>query len=128
MVTKAEEVADGGEDGMRVGVVRLGDGRADGGAGVVEELVLEAGGHVGNGLAVSRAEVGAIGKQGGELALANLVGMVAQLLEEGAGRLLVAEQGVTGGGFSLDDQEGRIDALLATTEVLLSLARRSSTW
>ena len=47
-------MADGGEDGVGVVVMRFGDGRADGGAGVVEELVLEAHGHAGDGLAVGR--------------------------------------------------------------------------
>ena len=121
MVAQAEEVADGGEDGVGVGVVGLGDGRADGGAGVVEELVLEAVGHVGDGFTVGGAQIGTIGEEGGQLALANLVGVVAQLLEEGAGRFLVAEQGIAGGGFSLDDQESRIDPLLTALEVLLGL-------
>ena len=37
MVAQAEEVANGGEDGVGMVVMRFGDGRADGGAGVVEE-------------------------------------------------------------------------------------------
>ena len=41
-------------------------------------------GHVGDGLAVGVAQVGAIGEEGGQLALADLVGVVAQLLEQGA--------------------------------------------
>ena len=57
-------------------------------------------------------EVGAGGEQGGQLALADLVGVVAELLEQGAGGLLVAEQGITGRGLALDDQECGIDPFL----------------
>ncbi len=52
MIAQAEQVADGGEDGVGMVVMRFGDGRADGGAGVVEKLVLESHGHVGDGLTV----------------------------------------------------------------------------
>src|SRR3954464_16094658 len=73
VVAEAEEVADGGEDGGGVGVVGLGGGRADRGAGVVEELVLEAGGHVGDGLAVGGAQGGAGGGGGGPAPPAGVV-------------------------------------------------------
>ena len=63
MVAQAEEVADGGEDGVGMAVMRFGDGRADGGAGVVKELILEPHRHVGNGLAVGFAEVGVGGEE-----------------------------------------------------------------
>src|SRR5208337_92969 len=72
VVTQAEEVANGGEDGVGMVVMKFGDGRADGGAGVVEELILEPHRHVGNGLAVGFAQVGVGGEEGGQLALAEL--------------------------------------------------------
>ena len=58
-VAQAEEVADGVEDRVGVVVVRLGGGRADGGAGVVEELVLEPHHRVRDRLAVGVAQVAA---------------------------------------------------------------------
>ena len=92
MVAQAEEVANGGEDGVGMVVVRFGHGRADGGAGVVEELILEPHRHVGYGLAVGFAQVGVGGEEGGQLALAELIGVVAKLLQQGAGGLLMAHQ------------------------------------
>ena len=121
MVAQAEEVANGGEDGVGMVVMRLGDGRADGGAGAVEELVLEPHRHVGNGLAVGFAQVGVGGEEGGQLTLAELIGVVAELLQQGAGGLLMAHQGAAGGGLALDDQKGWIDALLPPQTVLIGL-------
>ena len=88
---------------------------------MVEELVLEPHRHVGDGLAVGFAQVGTGGEEGGQLALAELIGVVAKLLQQGAGGLLVAQQGVAGGGLALDDQKGWIDALLPPQAVLLGL-------
>src|SRR4051812_45749817 len=80
VVAQAEEVADGVEDRMGLVVVGLVQGGADGGAGVVEELVLEPRGHVGDRLAVGLGEARAGGEEGGQLALADLVGVAADLL------------------------------------------------
>src|SRR5271166_4011509 len=102
-------------------VVRFGHGRADGGAGVVEELILEPHRHVGYGLAVGFAQVGMGGEEGGQLALAELIGVVAKLLQQGAGGLLMAHQGAAGGGLAFDDQKGWIDALLPPQAVLIGL-------
>ena len=68
--------------GMRMVVVRLGYGRANRGPGVVEKLVLQAYGHVRDRLTVLLGQIRPGGEKGAELALANLVGMVAQLLEK----------------------------------------------
>ena len=79
------------ENGMRVVVVVvwLGDRRADRSPGMVEELVLQSRSHVCYRLAVLFGKVGPRGKQGTQLALANLIGVIAQLLEEEAGIALV---------------------------------------
>src|SRR5271157_2291360 len=121
VVTQAEEVANGGEDRVGMVVMKFGDGRADGGTGVVEELILEPHCHVGNGLAVGFAQVGVRGEEGGQLALAELIGVVAELLQQGAGGLLMAHQGAASGGLALNDQKGRIDALLPPQTVLIGL-------
>ncbi len=63
------------------------------GAGVVEELVLEAEHGMGDVVALARAEVGLAGDQGVELALAGGVGVVAELAEDRAGVGPVAEGG-----------------------------------
>jgi hypothetical protein len=79
------------ENGMRVVVVVvwLGDRRADRSPGMVEELVLQSRERVCDGLAILVGKVGPGGKQGTQLALANLIGVIAQLLEEQAGIALV---------------------------------------
>ena len=126
VVAQAEEVANGGEDGVGMVVMRFGHGRADGGAGVVEELILEPHRHVGYGLAVGFAQVGVGGEEGGQLALAELIGVVAKLLQQGAGGLLMAHQGAAGGGLAFDDQKGWIDALLPPQAVLIGLGTQDN--
>ena len=78
-IAQAEEMAHGIQEAVRVFMVfmRLGDDRADGRPGVVEELVLEPHGHVGNRGAIGIGKVGTGGEEGVQLALANLVGMIA---------------------------------------------------
>ena len=123
-VAQAEEVADGGEKRVGVVVVRFGDGRADGGAGVVEELVLEAHGHVSDGVAVGFVQLGATGEESRQLALADLVGVVAQLLEQEAGGLLVTKRRIASGRFLFDDHQGRIDSFLTPETVLIGLGTK----
>ena len=107
--------------GMVVVVMRLGDRRADCGPGVVEELVLQSRGHVCDCLAVLFGQIGPGGEQGAQLALANLVGVVAQLLEEEAGIALVTQLRVAVSRFALDDHQCGINPFLPLEPVLLRL-------
>ena len=122
MVAQAEEVADGVEERVGVVVVRLGGGRADGGAGVVEELVLEPHGHVGDGLAVGVAQVGAGGEEG-VLSSRWRIGSAwsPSCWSKCPGVVLVAEHGVAGGRLALDDQPGPGRSPSAAAAVLLGL-------
>src|SRR5271165_7333574 len=53
--------------------------------------------------------------------VAELIGVVAKLLQQGAGGLLMAHQGAAGGGLAFDDQKGWIDVLLPPQAVLIGL-------
>ncbi len=74
---------------MLVGV-GFGGGGADGGSGVVEELILESERHVGDGFAVGFCQVGEAGEEFAQLSEANGVCGVAEFSEYVAGGVLVA--------------------------------------
>ena len=101
--------------------VRFGDGRTDRSAGMVKKLVLQPHGHVCDGLAIVGTEVRVGGKKCVQLALADLISMIAKLLEQRAGGLLMAEQGIAGSRLALDDHQGGIESLLPPLPVLLGL-------
>ena len=63
-------------------VVRFGRRRTDRRPRMVQELILEPHGHVGDCISVGLTKVGPGSKKRGELALADLIGMVAKLEEE----------------------------------------------
>jgi hypothetical protein len=60
-------------------MVGFGRCQADGRPRIVEELILEPDGHVGDCISVSISKIRPRGEKSGELALANLVGVVAEL-------------------------------------------------
>ena len=115
----ADEVEDG--MGMVVIVMCSSDCRANRCPGVVEELVLQSRGHVSDCLTIGFGQVGPGGEQSGKLALANLIGVVAQLLEEQPSIVLVAEFCITIGRFALDDHQGGVDSFLPLESILLGL-------
>ena len=122
-IPQAKDMAHEVKDGMGVVMVVmwLGDCRADCGPGVVEELVLQSRGHVCDRLAILFGKVGPGGEQGAELALADLVGVVAQLLKEKAGIALVAQLRVAVRRFALNDHQCGINPFLPLKPVLLGL-------
>ena len=63
-------------------------------------------------LAVGLGQVRPAGIQGGELALANLIGVVSKLLEQQTDVALVPQLQAAGGRFALDDGKRRVDPLL----------------
>ena len=107
--------------GIVVVVMGLDDRRAHGRARMVQQLILEARGHMHDGRTILFGEVGSIGKERFKLALTNLVGMLAQLLEQKAGVALMMQLGVAGRCLALDDQKRRINPFLAFLLVLFGL-------
>ncbi len=112
-IGQAEEVADGVEQGMGVLPRRVGGGRAEGGAGVVEELVLEPLRRVGDRSRLRLAQVGAARRRGLQLALADRRRRSRRA--GGAGRRRGAGAGGPPGRRSVSRSmidQGRVDPLL----------------
>jgi hypothetical protein len=123
-IAQAEKMPDGVQEAVRVLVVfvRLGNDRADGRPGMVEKLVLEPHGHVGNRSTIGLGKVGTGGKESVQLALTDLVGMIAQLLEQKANSMLVSQGRVAGSRLAIDNRQGGIDSLTALKPILLGLS------
>jgi hypothetical protein len=122
-ITQAENVADEVKHWVGVAMVlgRFDDRRADGSPRIMQELVLQAHCHVGNRITVAVREVGPGGKENRKLTLANLIGMVTELLEQQPGITLMPQLSITNGDFAFDDEQSRINTFLPLKTVLLSL-------
>lgn len=107
--------------GIGVVVVGLGDGRAHGGSGVMQELVLKPHGHAGDGLALGLRQLGPRCEKSVEFTLANLIGMDAKLLEQDARVSLMDQPRVACGRLAIDDHKRGLDPLATLKLILLGL-------
>jgi hypothetical protein len=117
------EVVGEAQDGDAPG----GGGRAECGAGLMQELIAEPRHRAGDHRALGVGQLGPGGEEPIQLAAEDGIGVVAQLEEQRPGVSPVPQGGQAGGRLPLDDQPGAIDLRVPALEVLLSLARRSST-
>lgn len=87
----------------------------------MEELVLEAHRHVSDRITVDVGKAWPGSEEDGKFTLANLVSVVAELLEQQPGIALMAQLSVTSGSFALDDNESRINTFLPLKPVVFRL-------
>ncbi len=110
-------------DGMGLAVIVVGLDRrqADGNPRIVQELILEPHGHVGDCISVCFGEIRPSGEKRGKFALADLIGVIAELQKEQSRVVLVAKSGGTGSRLEIDDRECGINTFLPLQPILLSL-------